>query len=158
MSLDAKILGLDQKVDFSTGEVSNVIRIELPNKVQVVALVTDEGAQHFFAAVQAARGVFKEPPPPATPPAPRVVYAPRPAAPSQPLFEFGGGGAEEPPDEEEEDEAVVGPQLGPQLTRMRLPGADEKGNPVDASGRPLYERETSPPEETATDEDGVRGL
>jgi len=155
MSLDAKILGLDQKVDFSTGDISNVVRIELPNGVQVVALVTDEGAQHVFAAVQAIRGVFKEPPAPVTPPpAPRVVYAPRPAA-APPLFEFGGEGPEQI--EEDQDEAVVGPQLGPQLARVRLPGADEKGNPVDGAGRPLYEQEAAPPEVVA-DEDGVRGL
>jgi hypothetical protein len=157
MSLDAKILGLDQKVDFSDGSISNVVRIELPNGTQVVALVTDEGAQHVLAAVQAARGVFKKPSAPAVPPpTTRVVYAPRPAA-TQPMFEFDGGEAEEPPDEEE-DEAVVGPQLGPQLTRVRTPPADEKGNPVDASGRPLYEHEATPPEEAATDEDGVKSL
>lgn len=156
MSLDVKILGLDQKVDFSDGSISNVIRIELPNGTQIVALVTDEGAQHAFAAVQAARGVFKESQPTAAPPVPRVVYAPRPADTSQALFEFNGEGGV--PDEEEEDEAVVGPQLGPQLTRARLPGADDSGNPMDASGRPLYEREAPPSEETAKDEDGVRGL
>lgn len=153
MSLDTKILGLDQKVDFSDGSVSNVVRIELPNGTQVVALVTDEGAQHVLAAVQSARKVFKEQP--VIPSSAQVVYAPRPAQP--PVFEFGGGDAEAPPFEEEEDEAVVGPQFGPQLTRVRVPAADDRGNPVDAAGN-LLAAKVPVQEDTALDEDGVRGL
>lgn len=152
MSLDAKILGLDQKVDFNDGSVSNVVRIELPNGSIVVALVTDEGAQLVFAAVQATKNVFKGRP--ETPPPAKVSFAPRPAA-ARESFEFGGDGfVGEPP---EEDEPVVGPRLGPQLKRMPSPGADDAGNPVDASGTPLYERAPAP-EEATTDEDGVRGL
>lgn len=166
MSLDAKILGLDQKVDFSDGSISNVVRIELPNGAQVVALVTDEGAQHVFAAVQAARGVFKERA--AAPAPPRVVYAPRPAAAGPEPFEFGGNGAAPIEDESEEggeeDEPVVPPQFAPPLARVRIPSADEKGNPVDATGTPLYVVGVAAQagwwlqEDAALDEDGVRGL
>lgn len=163
MSLAVNILGLDQKVDFADGSVSNVVRIELPNGSLMVALVTEEGAQQILVAVQAAKQVFKErvggtPQPQVQAPlAPRMVFTPQPTAVPPPQFEFGGeeDAGDDPLDEE--DEPVVPPQLGPTLTRVRAPNADEAGNPVDATGRPLYEQGASQ-EESRTDEDGVRGL
>jgi hypothetical protein len=163
MSLDVKILGLDQKVDFSDGSISNVVRLELPSGAHVVALVTDEGAQQVLAAVQASKNVFKERPVQAAPPqpaqvAPRVTFAPRPANVQPPAFEFGGDGPgiDQP---EDEDEPVVQPQLGPPMARVRAPASDEAGNPIDAQGTPFYEREpAAPPQEEERDEDGVRGL
>lgn len=159
MSLEAKILGLDQKVDFDDGSISNVARIELPGGAIVVVLVTEQGAQQMLVALQASKNVFRERPalevpqaPPAQQAAPRMAFAP------PPQFEFGESSAvEEPFEEDEEDEPIVPPQLGPQLTRVRTPAADDAGNPTDAAGRPLYE--TAPvQEESRTDEDGVRGL
>lgn len=159
MSLDAKVLGLDQKVDFSDGSLSNVIRVALPSGAIIVALVTEEGAAQVLAEVQIAKNVFKtaqaaHQPPLVTP----VVFSQAPPqAPRQPAFEFGGDGVvDEVP--EEEDEAVVGPQLGPSLTRMRQPAVNDAGAPVDATGRPLYESAPEAPEERQVDEDGVPGL
>lgn len=164
MSLEAKILGLDQKVDFDDGSISNVARIELPGGVIVVALVTEQGAQQMLVALQASKNVFRERPalevpqaPPVQQAAPRMAFAPRPAVAPPPQFEFGGSSAAEESFEEEEDEPIVPPQLGPQLTRVRTPAADDAGNPTDAAGRPLYENAPAQ-EESRTDEDGVRGL
>lgn len=160
MSLDVKILGLDQKVDFSDGSVSNIVQIELPDGSIVPALVTDASAQQVLTAVQLSRNVFKEAPTPAA--TSRVVFAPRPVNVEPPSFEFGGEGPGAGDDniDQDEDEPVVGPQFGPTITRMRAPSADDAGNPLAADGTPLYENMRPPvmEEEDRSDEDGMKGL
>lgn len=167
MSLDVKVLRLEEKssVDFNDGAVTQAhfLHLELPGGEVVLALVDDAVAQKFLMAVQATRGVLREQPAPLQPQvqpqqpgaAPRMVFASRPAAVPPPSFEFGGEGAL---DEQEEDEPVIPPQFGPTLTRVRTPNADDAGNPVDATGKPLYENAPPIREEAEVDEDGVRSL
>lgn len=161
MSLEVKILGLDQKssVDFNDGSVTqaNFLQIALPGGEVVLALVDDAVAQKILLEVQSAKKVLKEQPTQNAQPAARVAFAPRPAVAQQPpAFEFGGTGDIEEFDDEE-DEPVVPPQYGPQLTKVRALGADDAGNPVDAAGVPIYQK-APPQEEAVMDEDGVRGL
>ena len=162
MSLEVKILGLDQKssVDFNDGSVTqaNFLQIALPGGDVVLALVDDAVAQKILLEVQSAKKVFKEQQTQNAQPAARVAFAPRPTTGQQtPAFEFGGTGDIEESFDDEEDEPVVPPQYGPQLTKVRALGADDAGNPVDAAGVPIYQK-APPQEEAVMDEDGVRGL
>jgi hypothetical protein len=153
MSLEVKLLSVDQKVSLSDGEVSNFIDIQLPDGFIIKALITDDAAQRVLILAHSHAGVLKDHEFPRSTPS---AYAPMPAQQSVNAFEFGGD-VDVPPIED--DEPVVPPKLPPQITRVRQPNVDERGNPIDKNGMSL-ETQTMPPTtpERPIDEDGVPGL